>query len=66
MITIFTRHGERIEVANGAAVTFASMPGREGETPAMLLQVVSTTGTVLAAFRKKELAGWDLSAAGAD
>ena len=66
MIVVFTKHGERIEVANGAAVTFAPLPGRDGETPALLLQVVSTTGTVLAAFRKKELAGWDLSAAGAD
>lgn len=66
MVIVHTRHGERIEVKHGAAVTFAPMPGREGETPAMLLQVVSTTGTVLAAFRKKELAGWDLSAAGPD
>ena len=66
MIVIFTRHGEQIAVKNGAAVTFAPMPAREGETPALLLNVVSADGRVLAAFRKKELAGWDLSMAGAD
>ncbi len=66
MITVFTRHGARIEVRHGAAVAFAPMPGYEGETPALLLNVVSADGRVLAAFRKKELAGWDLSAAGAD
>jgi hypothetical protein len=65
MITVHTRHGEQIAIKHGAAVTFAPMPGREGETPALLLNVVSADGRVLAAFRKKELAGWDLSAAGA-
>ena len=66
MITVYTRHGERIEVKYGAAVTFAPLPASSGETPALVLQVVTADGRVLAAFRKKELAGWNLGAAGAD
>ena len=66
MITIFTRRGDRIEVAHGAAVVATELPTKPGNDPAKGLAVVSATGAVLAVFRVVEVAGYDLSAAGAD
>ena len=66
MIVVFTKHGERIEVANGAAVTATHLPANQGCTQASALAIVATTGETLAVFRVAEVAGYDLSAAGAD
>ena len=66
MITVYTRHGERIEVAHGAAVVAADLPNRPGNDPAKGLSIVAADGRVLAVFRVVEVAGYDLSAAGAD
>jgi len=63
---VYTRHGERIEVANGAAVVATELPTRPGNDPARALAVVTTTGETLAAFRIAEVSGYDVSAAGAD
>ena len=66
MIVVYTRSRERIEVRNGAAITFGTLPAGPGETPAKSATVVAATGQPLATFRLVELSGWDLSAAGAD
>jgi hypothetical protein len=66
MITVYTKHGERIEIANGAAVVATELPTRPGNDPAKALAIVAPTGETLAVFRVAELSSYDLSAAGAD
>lgn len=66
MVVVHTRHGARIEVRNGAAVTATHLPANPGATPASALAIVATTGETLAVFRVAEVSGYDLSAAGAD
>lgn len=66
MVIVHTKHGQRIEVPNGAAVTATTLPVNPGCTPAAALAIVATTGETLAVFRVAELAGYDLSTAGAD
>jgi hypothetical protein len=66
MIVVYTRSRERIEVKHGAAVVATELPTRPGNDPAKALAVVAATGETLAVFRVPEVAGYDLSAAGAD
>jgi hypothetical protein len=66
VIVIHTRHGQRIEIPHGAAVTATELPTRPGNDPAKALAIVATTGETLAVFRVAEVSGYDLSAAGAD
>ena len=66
MIVVYTRSRERIEVPNGAAVVATELPTRPGNDPAKALAVVAATGETLAVFRVPEVAGYDLSASGAD
>jgi hypothetical protein len=66
LIVVYTKHGERIEVKDGAAVTATVLPTHPGNDPASALAIVATTGKTLAVFRVKEVSGYDVSAAGAD
>ena len=65
MITVYAKHGQRIEIRNGAAVVVTELPNKEGNTPASALAIIAATGETLAVFRVKEVSGYDLSAAGA-
>lgn len=65
MITVYTRSGASIEVANGAAVVAVNLPTRGTGTPPAGLAVVARSGERLAIFRQAEVAGYDLSQAGA-
>jgi hypothetical protein len=66
MITVYTRHGQPVQVANGAAVVAVDLPSRGTDTPPAGLAVVAATGERLAVFRQAEVAGYDLSQAGTD
>ena len=66
MISVYTKHGQRIEIKNGAAVVATELPTRPGNDPATGLAIVAATGETLAVFRVVEVSGYDVSAAGAD
>lgn len=69
MIVVYTKHGERIEVANGAAVvatTMPMLPSAQAATPAAALAVVTASGETLAVFRQNQLVGYDVASAGTD
>jgi hypothetical protein len=66
MIIVHLKRGGSIEVPGGAAVAASTFPAQPGtQTPAASLNVVSPDGRVLASFRVAEVAGYDLSRAGA-
>ncbi len=65
MIVVYTRSGAPIEVAHGAAVVAIDLPTRGIDTPPAGLAVVAASGERLAVFRQSEVAGYDLSRAGA-